>query len=36
VPILLGFLTSKLAKQIATVVLLEIVAALAAQPKGKR
>ena len=35
-PLLLAFLSSKLAKQIATVVLLEIVAALGDQPKGKR
>lgn len=35
-PLVMLFLKSRLAKQIATVVLLEIVGALADPPKGKR
>lgn len=36
VPLLLVFLKSKLARQIAVVVLLEVAAALGAKQKGKR
>jgi len=36
VPVVLAFLKSKLAKQIVAVVLLEVVAAIATKPKGKR
>ena len=35
-PVVLAFLKSKLAKQIVAVVLLEVVAAIATKPKGKR
>ncbi len=34
--VLLAFLKSKLARQIAAAVLLEVVAAIAMKPKGKR
>jgi len=36
VPVLLAFLKSKLARQIAAAVLLEVVAAIATKPRGKR
>ncbi len=36
VPVVLAILKSKLAKQIAVAVLLEVVAAIATKPKGKR
>ena len=35
-PVVLAFLKSKLARRIAAAVLIEVVAVLAAQPKGKR